>query len=187
MSPEAEAGVLRLSERPASVRIARGDALSMLAEATRAQVAEARAQGVAEGEARAIAGAARALEAAVESFARAAAEREQALARDTIELALVVARRILRREVDAGNYDLERIVRETLAASGAGRGACVVHLHPDDLVALRGVPFRAGTDLQADHEVARGEVHVTTARGTIVRDIDAALASIATRLSEEAS
>jgi flagellar biosynthesis/type III secretory pathway protein FliH len=150
-------------------------------------VASAHAQGVAEGEARAIAGAARALEAAVEAFAAAAVEREQALARDAIELALVVARRILRKEVDAGRYDIERIVRETLAASGAGRGACVVHLHPDDLAALQGVPFRAGTELQADHEVARGEVHVTTARGTIVRDIDAALASIATRLAEEAA
>lgn len=187
MSPEPATGALRLSERPVAVRIVRGDALAMLAESTRAQVAAARAQGVAEGEARAIAGAARALEAAVEAFAAAAVEREQALARDAIELALVVARRILRKEVDAGRYDLERIVRETLAASGAGRGACVVHLHPDDLAALQGVPFRAGTELQADHEVARGEVHVTTARGTIVRDIDAALASIATRLAEEAA
>ena len=64
-------------------------------------------------------------------------ERVNAAASATaVELAMTVAREFLRVEVQAGRHDLERMVRETLQASGAGRGRCTVHLNPDDVAAL---------------------------------------------------
>ena len=77
---------------------------------------------------------------------------------------------------------MERIVRETLQAAGVGRGTCVVHLNPSDAARLADVVFRAGTTLESDPEVAPGDVHVTTPRGLLVRDVEAAVASIGERL-----
>jgi flagellar biosynthesis/type III secretory pathway protein FliH len=147
--------------------------------------ARAHARGVAEGEARALAQAARRLDESADALQRARAASDAAVAEDSLRLALSIAREILRREIDAGRYDLERIVREALTASGAGRAACVVHLNPADVEKLAGVPFRAATRLEADPEVAPGDVHVSTARGTLVRDVDAALAAIAERFEED--
>jgi flagellar biosynthesis/type III secretory pathway protein FliH len=115
----------------------------------------------------------------------AARERAEAeLAPFACELALAIASEILRMEVDAGRYDLERIVRETLADSGVGRGNCVVHLNPKDRETLEGVPFRSGTVLEADPEVAPGEVHVTTPQGLLVRELPALLEAISLEIQE---
>lgn len=145
-----------------------------------------RAAGFAEGEARALSGAVRKLEQASEELRLAREASDSAVVEDSIRLALAVAREIVRSEIDAGRYNLERIVREALAASGVGRGACVVHLNPIDVERLAGVPFRSATRLESDPEVAPGDVHVSTARGTLVRDVDAALATLAERFEEEA-
>lgn len=144
-----------------------------------------RARGLAQGAAEAATGAARAL---AEAGERLDAFREEAggrLAASAAELAVEIARRLLRVEVDAGRYDLERIVRETLAAASVERASCVVHLHPDDLEALHGVRFRTGTRVQADVGVARGDVHLETTLGLFVRELDGALDSIAERLRED--
>lgn len=108
-----------------------------------------------------------------------------ALARAASELALEIARVLLRREIARDNYDVERIVRETLAEAATGRNPCVVHLHPADHARLAGVRFRSGTRLQPDEGVARGCVHVETSLGLLVRDLDCALESIQKRLLEE--
>jgi flagellar biosynthesis/type III secretory pathway protein FliH len=91
----------------------------------------------------------------------------------------------VRAEVDAGRYDIEKIVREALQVSGAGRSECVVHLHAEDMKRLSGIAFRSATRLEADPEISRGDVHVSTPRGVVVRDLDAALASIGERLRED--
>jgi len=123
-----------------------------------------------------------ALDAAVE---RLDASREEALSHlnhTVVELAVEVARQLLRVELPAGRYDLEGIVREALSFSGAARGRCIVHLNPTDAAALADVPFRSGTEIESDAAVPRGSVHITTPHGLLVRDLDEALRSIGERL-----
>lgn len=167
---------------PTGVRALEGDcegALVVLLASCRAQ---ALAEGRAEAEREAQSDLLRELAAAIE---RLGAAREQAGAQ-VIEvataLAVEIARTVLRTEVGRGHYDIERIVRETLSHSGVGRGACVVHLNPGDAAALADVRFRAGTTIEADEAVARGDVHVTTPRGLLVREIDEIVRAIAERL-----
>lgn len=173
--------------RPAAVRLFEGTR-TQLVERRRREVLEREFErGRAEGERAALAGAAGALNRAAESVASVAEAQSTGVARDATRLAMTIARALLRREIDAGRYDLERIVRETLQASGVGRGACVVHLNPADVARLEGVTFRAGTTIEPDPEVPAGDVHVTTQRGLLVRDVEQALASIAERLEGDAA
>ncbi len=107
------------------------------------------------------------------------------LARFSVELALTIAREILRREISSGNFDLEKIVRETLSEASVGRGSCVVHVHPVDCQSLKDVRFRTGTAVQADDGVRRGDVHVETSLGTLVRETARLLDAVRQRLLEE--
>jgi len=107
------------------------------------------------------------------------------LAQDAAGLALEIARELVRCETKAQRHDIERIVRETLAASAVGRGACVVHLHPRDAERMQRVNFRARTQIEADPAVAEGDVHVTTPQGLLVRDLDHALDTIGERIRQE--
>jgi flagellar biosynthesis/type III secretory pathway protein FliH len=176
--------LLRVSipARPAVVRVFEGSRNELVERRRRDVLAREFARGRAEGERAALSGAAAALNRAAEAIEQAAAAQTADVARDTTRLVTAIARTLLRREIDAGRYDIERIVRETLQASGAGRGTCVVHLNPADLARLDGAHFRAGTTLEADPEVPAGDVHVTTHRGLLVRDVEQALASITERL-----
>lgn len=181
----ADRHVLRASRAPTRARVVPGDGPALAARLERESLERVREQGREDGRREAEETAARALEAAV---ARIEAERDQALgalAGQAVDLAIAVARTLVRCEIDAGRADVERIVRETLAASGVGRGACVVHLHPADAARLERVSFRAGTVIESDHEVARGDVHVTTPWGVLVRDVDASLDAIAERIRGE--
>ena len=120
-----------------------------------------------------------------EAAAQLDAYREEAMGsvvRTSVELAIEIARHLICVEVESGRHDVERIVREALAASGTGRGECVVHLHPDDTATLAGVQFRAGTRLEPDVGVARGEVQIETQSGVLVRDLKDALQSIGERI-----
>jgi flagellar biosynthesis/type III secretory pathway protein FliH len=107
------------------------------------------------------------------------------LAQDAAQLAVEIARELVRCETKAQRHDIERIVRETLAASSVGRGACVVHLHPRDAARLERVHFRARTQIESDPAVAEGDVHVTTPQGLLVRDLEHALDTIGERLRQE--
>lgn len=110
----------------------------------------------------------------------------ETLASDSVELALVIAAELVRREVGAQRHDIEALVRDALAASGVGRGACTVHVSPGDAAALAKVPFRSGTRIESDPDVHAACVQIETPQGLLVRDIEAALASIGARLREEA-
>ena len=181
----AERHLLRASRAPSAARIVAGGVAALAERLARDEAGRAFERGRDAGRAEAAQGAARALEAAV---ARLEEERDrvlEALAGDAVGLAVAIARTLVRAEIEAGRADVERIVRETLAASGVGRGACVVHLHPADAARLERVSFRAGTRIEADHEVARGDVHVTTPWGVLVRDVDASLDAIAERIRGE--
>jgi flagellar biosynthesis/type III secretory pathway protein FliH len=164
----------RLHAPPTAARIVPGD-LGDLRER------RALARGLAQGRSEAIAQAAGALDRAAEAL-----ELEHArAAKLAVEMALEIARVLLRREAQAGNYDLEKIVRETLAVSGVDRGRCVVHLNPDDAKALESVPFRNGTVIEPDISVARGNVQVSTPRGLLVREFEQALDAIGGELRGE--
>jgi len=143
---------------------------------------EAHARGVAEGIAIANAGAAQALADAAAALEARAEEASELVASTSVELAVEIARHIVRAEVDAGRHDVERIVRETLAAGRVGRAECTVHLHPDDAAALAGVEFRSGTKIEADVGVGRGEAQVVTPSGLLVRDLDESFADIRRRM-----
>jgi flagellar assembly protein FliH len=166
---------------PASARVVAPAEVAACAEADK----RGYLRGLAEGEARAMAGAVLRFDAAAVELVRAREHTDRAVAEDAAKLALVIAREIVRREIDEQRYDIERIVRDALHASGAGRSECVVHLHADDVERLQGVAFRSATRLEADPEISRGDVHVSTPRGVVVRDLDAALAAVAERLKED--
>lgn len=182
LSPDPKVRPLTLDARPTAVRVVEGSRAALLARHARETEENAFARGRNEGQQSALSGAAGALLRAAEKLHEAQQQMSADLARDATKLGIEIARTLLRSEIDAGRYDIERIVRETLQASGAGRGACVVHLNPSDITRLDGVVFRVGTQLEADPEVPPGDVHVTTQRGLLVRDVEQALSSIAERL-----
>ena len=109
---------------------------------------------------------------AAERIDRAREEAEQELARFATRFAEGVAKQLLHIELDAGNHGIEEMVRETLSQSGVGRGACQVHVHPEDAETLSTVTFRSGTTIAADAGVPRGSVQVTTEHGLLVREVD---------------
>lgn len=126
-----------------------------------------------------------ALEAAGDQLAEAIDRAEESLSSDAIELGVEIARQILKVEIAARNYDLERLVRSTLGASDVKRGHCTVFLNPGDLEMIDGISFRRETELRGDASVPRGSVHVETPRGLLVRDPDAALEEIREQLLED--
>lgn len=174
---------VRLAHEPTAVRLGRGpDALSAFID-ERLQEAreEGRRQGFLEGQA----SVAEILGQTNEAVAQAHTVAEEELAMTTIFLARSIARQILRTEIAEGRYDLERIVRECLASSGVGRGQVTVHLNPADAASLADVSFRSATTIESDVEVARGDVHVETPMGTLIRDVDQLLATIVERIRSE--
>lgn len=126
------------------------------------------------------------LDQACTGFETAMARWSESLVGDSVELALSIASELVRAEVSARRHGVETIVRDTLAASGVGRGGCTVHLSPADATAAAGIAFRSATRVEADPDVADGCVQVETPHGLLVRDLNAALASIGARLREEA-
>ena len=189
--PEPLARVV-LARAPSGVRVCAGSgaelaaALSAIVDgALRERAETAHREGLAAGDAAALEAAAGALH---EAGARLDAAREEAcseLARTAVQLAVEIARCLVHAEIETGRYDLEQMVRETLAVSGTGRGHCTIHLNPTDAEALAGHTFRAGTEIEADVEVPRGHVHVSTPQGLLVRDPEEALVTIAERIFGE--
>jgi len=176
---------ISLHLEPSAVHVSEGGFDALAEERADRRVAEAYQRGLKDGLA---AGAQSGADALGQALARveAAAERAQeALPSHIVELAVEVAGTLLQLRIDAGEYDLERIVRGALADSGVGRGNCVVHLHPDDHERLKDTLFRAGTTIELDPNMVRGDVHLSTPRGLLVRDLDSALETIREQLLEE--
>jgi len=146
-----------------------------------ARLARARAEGERHG--RSEAGAA--LDAVVARLAATEEEARAALAAGAVDLGVEIARTLLRGEIQRDRHDIERIVRNTLAEAATGRAPCVVHVHPSDHARLAQTKFRSGTRIEADVGVSKGDVHVETSLGVLVRDLDDALEAIARRLRED--
>lgn len=107
------------------------------------------------------------------------------LATQAVELALGIARELLRTELSAQNYDLVGIVREALSTADAGREAVTVHVCEADAKLLEDAPLRQGTQVVIDPHLRAGDVHVETSRGVLVREIDDTLETLRERLLEE--
>ena len=125
------------------------------------------------------------LNAAADQLVARSEELTKSAAHTALELGLVVARELVLREVSNGEHDVEGIVRAALGTGGQGRGPCVVHLNPADAASLASTEFRAGTRIESDPGVRRGDVHVETSMGLIVRELDECLREVGERLREE--
>ena len=178
---------LRLKAPIRSVRLLDRESSSTLDAVIRSRTQSAFEAGVAAGLQQGIDSAAARLEQAVECIDAQREEASKSLGSAAIELAMGIARSILKREQMLGNYDMERIVREALHESGVGRGACSVHLNPTDYEALRELNWRSGTRLEADEGIAPGDVQVETSLGLLVRDAMTSLDTIKRNLIEEAA
>ena len=176
---------LALERTPSQLRIVAGGEAELRERWKHSSLEEAFENGRRQGEESVRGALAATLDAAlaeIESLRESAVAR---LAQDASGLAVEIARELVRCEIKAQRHDIERIVRETLAGTSVGRGACVVHLHPKDAARLERVHFRARTQIEADPAVAEGDVHVTTPQGLLVRDLEHALDAIAARLRQE--
>lgn len=154
-------------------------------ERLRQQLAAAFEAGRAEGLAAQLESGREALEGAAARLDAARQEAEDGLPQHVVELSVAIASELLAVELHEGNYDMERLVRGALASSGVGRGSCTVHVSQADAERLASVSFRAGTTIEADSSLTPGDIHVTTPRGLLVREMEPALDAIREQLLEE--
>lgn len=129
--------------------------------------------------------AARVLDAATASLEETRQEALDAVAETSVRLALDIVQELLRTEITAGNYDIAAITRETLAATSNAPGLTEIHVNPHDADLLSKMAFRSGTTVEADPSVRRGDVHVQTGQGLLVREIDACARTIRERILAE--
>jgi len=170
-----------LHAQPTRARVVDGDLDAALSRRLQAAVAS----GVALGRSQDRDRAARALDLACEQLGKARENAPELIAKTAVELAVEITRTIVHVHIDSGRLGLEAMVRESLNASGVGRGACVVHLNSHDAAALADVKFRSGTRIEADDTVQRGDVHVSTPQGLLVREVDDTLRAVRERLLAE--
>lgn len=180
---------VHLHAAPVQARI-EGYSLQQVADdhaASREEAAFARghAEGHAEGLASSVESGKAALESALALLEEKVERAERELSHHAVEIGVEIASALVRSRIDAGEYDLEQIVRGALSDSGVGRGEVTVHLHPGDHRALEGTTFRSGTRLEVDPTLPRGDVHLSTPRGLLVRDVGGALESIREQLLED--
>lgn len=178
---------LRLSAPIKAVRILPNEGQNTLDAVIQSQRQSTFESGVNAGIKQATAGSVARLDEAVELVNAQHAEALGQLNQVAVELALSIARSILKKEQLLGNYDMERIVRDALHESGVGRNPCTVHLNPIDYDNLKELQWRTGTHLKADEGVAQGDVQVETGIGLLVRDARSAMDTIRRNLLEEAA
>ncbi len=111
---------------------------------------------------------------------------EEQIEQELLELALAVARQILRREVQADPRHLIGLVRHAVRQLPATQGTIHIHLHPDDARVVRPVlhedEAHAQWDVVDDPAVARGDCEVTTDTSRIDAGIDTLVARLAADL-----
>lgn len=105
------------------------------------------------------------------------------IAEHAAQLAVEIAQELLRKELKEANYDITAIVRSVLEETSVS-GPNTLRVNPEDAAALESVSFRTGTVIESDPAIRRGDVHLETAQGVLVRDIDACLATIRENLLE---
>ena len=105
------------------------------------------------------------------------------------KLSVEIARKILTRKVEDGDYEIESIVKESLK-NAPTRQDLVVHLNPEDLTGCRkaqnddGSGAMAGIELVADADVGRAECVLQSPKGIIKSLIDEHLEQIGKALEK---
>lgn len=110
-----------------------------------------------------------------------------------VELAIAVAGRLLHDKVDAGDFPLEKVIREVVDRLPTRRKV-IVSLHPDDLSLLR---QRRGEkaleaespvlEFRADARLTRGACKAEAGGVTVLSDLKAQLALLRQELLEGAA
>lgn len=170
---------LRVSAPPSGARLLTGT-LDQLREARQAERDEVLRS---EGFQAALQGPAQALEAALAALESQRDQSVSSIAEHAARLAVEIAQELLRKELKEGNYDIAAIVRSVLSESSVG-GPATLRVHPDDVPALDSVSLRTGTTVEADATIRRGDVHLETTQGVLVRDVDGCLDTIRENLTE---
>ena len=105
------------------------------------------------------------------------------------KLSVEIARKILMRKVEDGDYEIESIVKETLKSAPTHQDL-VVHLNPQDLAACQkawkddGGEGLADIKLVADHNIGRAECVLESSKGIIESLIDKHLEQIGKALKK---
>ncbi len=117
---------------------------------------------------------------------------EQAVASypaEIAQLAVEIARRVLRHNVGKGDYEIQAIVEEALQEAPTQQNI-VIHLNPDDLAPCQELqrqnpqsPF-AGLELTTDRTIGRGECLVETPKGIVKSFIEERLERISEALQK---
>ncbi|HHN75125.1 MAG TPA: hypothetical protein ENK10_07865 [Acidobacteria bacterium] len=111
----------------------------------------------------------------------------ESLRRETVDLALTAAARLVRARIDQGDAVIQRVVSETLEKIGAGT-VCEVRLHPADIELMRSEDLLAklaGIEVVADDGIARGGVLIETAEEEVDARLETALLVLRESLLEE--
>ncbi|MGE0386494.1 MAG: flagellar assembly protein FliH [Gammaproteobacteria bacterium] len=153
---------------------------------------EGRAQGLAQGEAHARAEAERVLgehsHRLSAIFARLAfplSDLDEAVERGVADLAILIARHLVRRELRVDPGEVIRVVREAIGCLPVASRHPRIHLNPDDVELVREVlsvdEDASGWRLQADPLITRGGCLVETATSFIDATVEARLNAIIAR------
>jgi len=120
-------------------------------------------------------------------------EQVQSCGEQIVRLAIGIAERIVLKQIEAGQYDIAKIVGETLKHAPAGAKA-VLRLHPEDLETLQELMRSGGpgdaapglehVELTADGQLGRGECVVDTDSVCLERRVDEQLRQIEQALKQ---
>jgi flagellar biosynthesis/type III secretory pathway protein FliH len=176
---------LELTRRPSAIRAVPGTLASYEREQRELREAGLQSAARAAGLAEAQSTSAQAIERAASELDAARAGLADSLAETAAALAVQMLQELLRVELVAQNYDIVEIVRSTIREAGNSPGAMIIHVHPEDAAALADTPLRTGTQVQPDPTIRRGDVHVQTPQGLLVRELDECVASIRERILAE--
>lgn len=108
---------------------------------------------------------------------------------EVAKLAVEIARKVLMRKVEDGDYEIESIVKEAIE-NAPSRDGLVVKLNPQDLSALQKAQqdnngeILAGIKLVSDANISRAECIVESPKGVIESLIDGHLEQIGKALNE---
>ena len=103
-------------------------------------------------------------------------------------LSVEIARKVIMQTIEAGDYQIESIIREALKNAPKNTGI-VVRLHPQDLAAFQklqdtGQTTLSGFNLEADAQIGRAECVVESSKGIIKVLIDEHLEQISKALTK---
>ncbi len=145
--------------------------------------------GYADGEKRAVSeidGRIRVLDGMLRDLAEPLADLDQEMVESVGELALLIARHLVRRELKAEPGEVVGVVRETIRHLPVASRKTTVRLNPDDVVLVRDA-LALGNDtldwrLEADPLIARGGCIVETESSRIDASVETRLAAIASKM-----